>query len=269
MRWILPIALAAREAQRSRGNRIDAVSPAAADFHCEGAGVGFEGGLGRGHAAAVARDRALARHVGEREEAAAGTHHRREGAHQRHVAVGAHAHRVEIAAAARLEQRQLHLGSVGQAVHHDVEALVAEVLAQALRRARDGEVAPFLVALVFRDVGRDVGHGVESRVERIDPLELERLAVREPERVGHLPALKQLLEDAERRRPGAHAYRRARIGQGLGDGEPESRVVGHARDERALACEINGKHLGKIDTKTHRLIDAARNDAAPSESVSL
>src|SRR5207244_3810216 len=73
----------------------------------------------------------------------------------------------------RIEQRLLHLGRVGEAVHHDIERPVPEVLAQPRRHPLHAEVPHIAVALVVAHLGGRVGEGVERRVQRIDTLELE------------------------------------------------------------------------------------------------
>ena len=123
--------------------------------------------------------------------------------------------------------------------------------AQPLRRPGDREVAVLLVALVLADLRGHVVERVVLGVERVDPLELELPPVGQLQRLVHLAALEQLLEDAERRRPGAHADGGARLGQRLGDGEAEAAVVGDAGDEGALPGEVDREH-GRVS----RWVDA-------------
>ena len=225
---------------------VDPDAEPAARLVGEGAGVGLEGGLGGGHAAAVAGDDPLAGHVGERQERAALAHQRAEVPDEGDVAVGADAHGGQVAVARGVEQRVLDLGPVGQRVHHDVERLVAEVLLEPLHHALDGEVALVLVPLVLADVGGDVGHRVVGGVERVDLLEFELAAVGERHRGVHLAALEQLLEDAEGRWPRAEADRGAGLGERLGDREAEAAVVGDTGHEGALAAKVDREHPGSL-----------------------
>jgi hypothetical protein len=56
--------------------------------------------------------------------------------------------RCEIPFAARLHQRLVDLGAVGEAVHDDVETRIAEVFAELLDHAVDAEITPVAVALL-------------------------------------------------------------------------------------------------------------------------
>ena len=62
-------------------------------------------------------------------------------------------------------------------------------------------------------------------------------------RVVDLAALEQVEEDVQRRGPCAGAHGRARLGQGLGDGETIPPIIGDARHQGALAAEIDAQHL--------------------------
>ncbi len=121
----------------------------------------------------------------------------------------------------------------------DVERRVAEVLADPRGHPLDGEVSLLLVALVLAHVGRHFFHRIKGGVEGIDPLELELAAVAELHRLVHFPALEQLGEDAQRRRPTPDADGRPGLGERLGDGEPEPTVVGDSGNEGALAGQID------------------------------
>ena len=123
---------------------------------------------------------------------------------------------------------------------HDVE--LADVGRQCLGEARDREVAEIAVAPAVAQLGGDVLEPVVLGIERIDLREGKLAAAGHLERGVELAALEHRLEDAERRRPRRDRHRRARAGERLGDREPETAVVGHAGDERALAREIDLQH---------------------------
>lgn len=99
---------------------------------------------------------------------------------------------------ARLQERLLDLGPVGERVHHDVERLLSEILAHPRGHAGDGRVAHVLVPFVLADRLRHVLLRIERRVQRVDLLEREQRAVGQPARFVDLPALQQVLEDVER-----------------------------------------------------------------------
>src|ERR1035438_3289056 len=83
---------------------------------------------------------------------------------------------------------------------HDVEARLAELRAEAVGGALDGEVAEVLVALVLPSLGGRLVEDVVLRVERHDALELELASVGEGERRLHLAASEERLKNAERGR---------------------------------------------------------------------
>jgi hypothetical protein len=129
-------------------------------------------------------------------------------------------------------------------VDHDVDA--AEVRLHLGGDARDREVAGVAVAAALLQLGRRVVERVVVGVERVDLLEAHLRAVGEGHRVGELAALEHRLEDHERGRPGADADLGAGLGQGLGDREAETAVVGDAGDQGALAGEIDAEHAAVI-----------------------
>src|SRR5580692_2904821 len=69
--------------ERPGAQAVDAMTPLAARFPREHAGIALEGGLRARHAAAVPRDDALARQVRKAEERTAGTHQRAKALHER------------------------------------------------------------------------------------------------------------------------------------------------------------------------------------------
>ena len=91
-------------------------------------------------------------------------HQRAEALQHRNVRVRRRRHRRQVPVPRRLEQRLRHLGPVGQRVHEHVDLGAADGLFEVGGALGDGE--PFArrrcVALVFRDVGGDVGRGVED-----------------------------------------------------------------------------------------------------------
>src|SRR5206468_2476714 len=95
------------------------------------------------------------------------------------------------------------------------------------------------------DFRRCLVERVERGVQRINPLELERLSTGETGRFRHLSALDELGEDAERRWPASHADGCARLGERLGDGEPEAAIIGDAGDESTLSGEVDAEHAGE------------------------
>src|ERR1051325_10450961 len=157
IRWISPMALAAREASGpaemvlTRTPNRRPASKASVRVSDSSAAPGRP-------PPAVPGNAPLAGHVGERDEGASPSraHQGSELPHQRDVAVRAHADRFEVAPAAGIEQGVPDFGPVGEAVHHDVQAAGPEVLAEPRRHARDGEIAPVLVPLVFAELGGGV-----------------------------------------------------------------------------------------------------------------
>src|SRR5213076_335730 len=82
--------------------------------------------------------------------------------------VGARTDRGEVARPARVEQRFLDLGTIGERVDDDIERAVAEILLQALRQSGDREIAHVLVALVAANLLRSLRQRVERGIEGID-----------------------------------------------------------------------------------------------------
>jgi hypothetical protein len=128
-------------------------------------------------------------------------------------------------------------------VHDDVHAARAEVRLQLRDGPLDAAVAVIAVALRLAQLHRHVLVRVEVGVEGVDALEAELAAVAHRQRRLHL-ALEQGAEDPEGGRPGAQADAGARLGQRLGDGEPEAAVIGDAGHERALAPKVDADHGG-------------------------
>ena len=119
-------------------------------------------------------------------------------------------------------------------MHHDVEARVAEVLAELVGHPIDAEVASLTVALLLPELLRRVFERVVLGVERVDLLELELAPVGHRERLIELPAPQERLENPKRRRPRAHTDRSPGHCERLGDRKPEPAIVRHACDECPL-----------------------------------
>ena len=113
----------------------------------------------------------------------------------------------------------------------------------------------------------DVLEAIELGVERVDLVERELATVGELQRRVELAALEHGLEDAERRRPCRDRDLRAGLGEGLGDREPEATVVGDARDERALAREIDVQHARQASKPARRR--ANRDQFKPTTSTAV
>ena len=233
--------------QRARRDRVDPVAPAAADLQRQGPRVGLERGLGRRHAAAVARDGPLARHVREREESSSRPEHRRRANgsatrwNTRSRSPRRGSPRRLVSSSGSFTSGPLARLCTTMSRPWSPKSCVSRATVPAMVKSPRS-----LYRLFSRDLGGHVRHGVERGIERVDPLERERLAARQRERVGHLAALEQLLEDAEGRGPGADADRRAGLDEGLRDGEAETGVVGDAGDEGAFPGEIDGEHGRKV-----------------------
>jgi hypothetical protein len=127
-------------------------------------------------------------------------------------------------------------------VHDDIQRRRAKIRANALGEAVDRKIADLLVTLVRAQLLRGIGERVERRVERIDPLERQQRTIGHAARLVHLSALEQVVEDVECRRPGGDAHRRPCLRERLRDGEAETAVVRHARDEGAAAGKIDFVH---------------------------
>src|SRR4029079_8130361 len=104
---------------------------------------------------------------------------------------------------------------------------------------------------------------------RVDPLELQAPPVGKPERLLDLSPLEQLGEDAQRGGPAAQADARPGLGERLGDGESETRVVGDSGDEGALARQIDRQHVQIPDESAGKgspLTPAAESSVASAGS---
>ena len=255
----------ADRARRTRGqwsgrDGIHAHAPLSARFERQQARVRFQRRLRAGHAATVTRNRALAGHVGQRVERAARPHQRPETLHHADHGVGAGADCGQVAMPRHLQQRLLHLGTVRERMHHDVQRLGPEVGGHALHQAIDAEVAQLLVALVFTHIIGRLVQRVVHRVQRVDALERQQRAIGHLPRIVDLAALDQVEEDVERGGPGGHAHRCSSGGQCLCDGPAETVVVSDARHQRALACEIDGQHSATY-TVMARSVTTPRGEA--------
>jgi hypothetical protein len=127
-------------------------------------------------------------------------------------------------------------------VHHHVERSLAEVGHQPVGDALDREVGVRSVAPALAHLGRGLVQGVVLGIERVDALELQLASARELERLPHATQLEQLGEDAVGGWPRADADRGARLGELLGDREPEAGVVRDAAHERAPPLQVDGQH---------------------------
>jgi hypothetical protein len=102
------------------------------------------------------------------------------------------------------------------------------------------------IAPVVADLRRHVLEPIELGIERVDLRELQLAAVAHRERSVELAALEHRLEDAERGWPRRDRNLGSGLGKRLGDREPESAIVGYARDQRVLPGEIDLQHGRRI-----------------------
>src|ERR1039457_3859716 len=109
--------------------------------------------------------------------------------------VGAGADGGQVASPAGFEQRVLHLGCVGQTMHHDVEAGSSEIRGQSVCQPLNAHIALVAVALVRLYLGGNVCGRVVVGVEGIDALEGKLAATGESERSIELPSIEHGLKN--------------------------------------------------------------------------
>ena len=137
-------------------------------------------------------------------------------------------------------------GRVGQAVHHDVEPLLAEVLPRSASVIPGWRSLPGPCSACSRGSRPAPPRACRTR-RRADRSARTPAAVpsESRERLLHLSALESLVKMPERGRPAAHANGRTGLGERLGDGEPEAAVIRDAGDERALSGEVDREHAAE------------------------
>src|SRR6185312_12625294 len=122
-------------------------------------------------------DHALTRAVRERQNGAARRHQRSELLNHGDERVRTHAQRREITLAARLEQWLVHLRTVRETVHQNIQLRRGKLVLHAACEPADREVTAARVATILSNVRRRVVERVVGGVERIDALKLQLAAI--------------------------------------------------------------------------------------------